>query len=94
LLSSEESTMDFTIHLHKDENGGFWAEVEELPGCITQGETVAEVEANAKEAIELVLDSLIDDYVESLKDRQEIEAGDQKLVLAFGLKRLKVPSQA
>ncbi|MGA9029251.1 MAG: type II toxin-antitoxin system HicB family antitoxin, partial [Methanoregula sp.] len=30
-----------------------------LPGCITQGKTVAEAEANAKEAIEGYLESLI-----------------------------------
>jgi predicted RNase H-like HicB family nuclease len=38
--------------VHKAEEGGFWAEVPALPGCATQGETLAEVEANLREAID------------------------------------------
>ncbi len=41
--------------IHKAEEGGFWAEVPALPGCVTQGETRAEVEANLREAIDLWL---------------------------------------
>ncbi len=37
--------------VHKAEEGGFWAEVPSLPGCVTQGETVEEVCENLKEAI-------------------------------------------
>jgi len=36
--------------VHKGEEGGFWAEVPALPGCATQGETLAEVEAHLREA--------------------------------------------
>jgi predicted RNase H-like HicB family nuclease len=38
--------------IHSAEEGGFWAEVPALPGCVTQGETMAEVEANLREAVE------------------------------------------
>jgi predicted RNase H-like HicB family nuclease len=38
--------------VHEAEEGGFWAEVPALPGCVTQGETRQEVEANLREAIE------------------------------------------
>ena len=38
--------------VHKAEEGGFWAEVPSIPGCATQGETMEEVEANIREAIE------------------------------------------
>jgi predicted RNase H-like HicB family nuclease len=41
--------------VHKAEEGGFWAEIPALPGCLTQGETVAEVESNLREAIDLWL---------------------------------------
>jgi len=37
--------------IHEAEEGGFWAEVPALPGCFTQGETLAELEANIREAI-------------------------------------------
>ena len=38
--------------IHEAEEGGYWAEVPALPGCLTQGETVEEVTANLREAIE------------------------------------------
>ena len=38
--------------VHEAEEGGFWAEVPALPGCFTQGETMAELEANLREAIQ------------------------------------------
>ena len=38
--------------VHEEEGGGFWAEVPALPGCATQGETMDELIANLREAIE------------------------------------------
>ena len=38
--------------IHDAEEGGFWAEVPALPGCVTQGETIDEIHANLKEAID------------------------------------------
>jgi predicted RNase H-like HicB family nuclease len=38
--------------VHDAEEGGYWAEVPALPGCATQGETMEELLANLKEAIE------------------------------------------
>ena len=38
--------------IHKADEGGFWAEVPALPGCVSQGETLDEVRDNIKEAIE------------------------------------------
>ncbi len=38
--------------IHEAEEGGYWAEVPALPGCVTQGETMDEVTANLREAIE------------------------------------------
>jgi len=43
--------------IHADETGGYWAEVPALPGCVTQGETIAEVEENLREAIEAWLEA-------------------------------------
>lgn len=43
----------YTILLIPDEEeGGYTVEVPALPGCITQGDTLEEAIANAKEAIE------------------------------------------
>jgi len=42
--------------VHPAEEGGYWAEVPALPGCITEGDTMEEVMANLKDAIEGWLD--------------------------------------
>ncbi len=34
---------DVTSYIHRAEEGGYWAEVPALPGCLIQGETLDEV---------------------------------------------------
>lgn len=51
--------LNYTVKVHPAEEGGFWAEVPALPGCFTQGETIEEIAAMAKEAIEGFIASLI-----------------------------------
>ena len=54
------SNYRYTIILHPDsEEGGYTVTVPALPGCITQGETVDEAIAMAKDAIRLHIESLI-----------------------------------
>ncbi len=49
--------MKYTIIIHKDEQeGGFWGECSELPGCYSQGESIAELMKNIREAVELYLE--------------------------------------
>ncbi|WP_204101878.1 MULTISPECIES: type II toxin-antitoxin system HicB family antitoxin [Spirulina sp. CCY15215] len=36
--------------VHEAEEGGYWAEVPALPGCVTEGETWEEVIENLQEA--------------------------------------------
>ncbi|NJM48954.1 MAG: type II toxin-antitoxin system HicB family antitoxin [Alkalinema sp. RU_4_3] len=38
--------------VHPAEEGGFWAEVPAMPGCITEGDSIEEVMENLKDAIE------------------------------------------
>ncbi|MDR1145360.1 MAG: type II toxin-antitoxin system HicB family antitoxin [Verrucomicrobiales bacterium] len=60
---------------HPAEEGGFWAEVPALPGCMTQGETIEELRANLREAIELYLEAATPDV-----------AGDQQCqILEFAV---------
>ncbi len=42
---------DLKAYIHAAEEGGYWAEVPALPGCITEGDTLDEVVANLNEAI-------------------------------------------
>lgn len=52
----------FTVVLQPDtEEGGYTALVPALPGCVSEGETVEEAMANAKEAIEGFLEALAKD---------------------------------
>lgn len=44
--------MNLKAVIHPAEEGGYWAEVPALPGCFSQGETIDEVRANIREAIE------------------------------------------
>jgi len=48
---------DFTAVYQAAEEGGYVAFAEEVPGAITQGETLDEARANLAEAIQLVLDA-------------------------------------
>jgi predicted RNase H-like HicB family nuclease len=41
----------------KEEGGGYVAYVEELPGAITQGETIDEARENLRDAVELLLEA-------------------------------------
>ncbi len=44
--------MNIKAIIHEAEEGGFWAEVPALPGCVTQGETMDEIKSNLREAVE------------------------------------------
>lgn len=44
--------MKLKVMIHEAEEGGFWAEIPALPGCISEGETFDETIANIREAAE------------------------------------------
>ena len=44
--------MNIKAIIYPAEEGGFWAEVPALPGCITEGDSLEEVTENLKDAIE------------------------------------------
>ena len=46
----EPETMGGAI-IHQAEEGGYWAEVPALPGCVTEGDTLEELCANLREAM-------------------------------------------
>ena len=54
-LQTSPSKRSFTVVLEPAEEGGYVVHVPALPGCHTEGETIEEAEANAKEAIERYL---------------------------------------
>jgi predicted RNase H-like HicB family nuclease len=42
--------MNLKVLIHPAEEGGFWAEVPALPGCVSEGDTLDETLANTREA--------------------------------------------
>jgi predicted RNase H-like HicB family nuclease len=45
-------SMKIKAIVYQAEEGGYWAEVPALPGCITEGDTMEELESNLKDAIQ------------------------------------------
>ena len=60
--------------IHPAEEGGYWAEVPALPGCITEGDTMEQVVANLKDAIE--------GWLDVANSRDAIESTDQIVEIA------------
>ncbi|MBE9143409.1 type II toxin-antitoxin system HicB family antitoxin [Planktothrix mougeotii] len=58
--------MNIKAIIHEAEEGGYWAEVPALPGCVTQGETWEEVMENLQEAIQ----GWLEVANESLKEKE------------------------
>ena len=44
--------MKLKVFVHPAEEGGFWAEIPALPGCVSEGESLDETLANIREAAE------------------------------------------
>jgi predicted RNase H-like HicB family nuclease len=55
--------------VHPAEEGGYWAEVPSLPGCLTQGESIEELRENLQEAIELYLEATNPESTEDKADQ-------------------------
>ena len=43
--------MEISAIVHEAEEGGYWAEVPEIPGCVTQGDNLDELAENLLEAV-------------------------------------------
>lgn len=57
MISLSPMIQTYRVIVHKAEEGGYWGEVLELPGCVSQGETLEEFNQNIREAIDAVLHS-------------------------------------
>jgi len=69
---------EFDVVIVEDEKSGYMAFVPALPGCHTQGETLGDLINNAKEAIEL--------YVETLTEEEKKRLLRQRVV---GIQKVK-----
>ena len=67
--------MKLKVIIHKAEEGGYWAEVPSIPGCVTQAEDFENLILNIYEAVEGCLSVDIKDI--------EINKNDKIMELAF-----------
>ena len=64
--------MKYVYVIERADDGSFSAYVPDLPGCTISGDTMAEVRANIKDAV--------DSYLESLRDHNEPVATPRSVV--------------
>jgi len=55
--------MRFQVVFEPSDEGGYTIYVPALPGCISEGDTMEEALSNIREAIELYLEPVEDDWV-------------------------------
>ena len=58
----------YNVIVHEAEEGGYWAEVPDLPGCITEADTLDELKEMLKDAISVYLA----DETEPLRERTSL----------------------
>ncbi len=61
---------EYTVILHRAEEGGYWVDVPTLPGCYSQEETEDEALVGIREAIEAHLEGLQADGQEIPTERE------------------------
>lgn len=73
--------LPYNIIIRKDPYGGYFAKVEELEGCMTQGETYEEAFKNIQEAMGLWLEDALEDGTEIPEPVPEEEEFSGKFVV-------------
>jgi predicted RNase H-like HicB family nuclease len=67
--------MKLKVIIHEAEEGGYWAEVPAIPGCMTQGNTLQELIENLYDAVQGCLSIDMDDI--------QLKHNDKTMELAF-----------
>jgi predicted RNase H-like HicB family nuclease len=65
--------MKLKVLVHEAEEGGYWAEVPALPGCFSEGDTLPEMLANIREAIDCYLDAPLPEPLPEKATVREVE---------------------
>ncbi len=59
----KEKVSEYDVIIEQDENKVYVAHVPQLPGCHTEGDTIEELMANIKEAIDLYIEYKIENLL-------------------------------
>ena len=73
-----EGSSTVTVHVCRAEEGGFWAEMPEYPGCYTPVETMDELEGSVREAVHCYIDA-------GYADQPVIERAEDPKILQVAL---------
>ncbi|AFY44865.1 Uncharacterized protein family UPF0150 [Nostoc sp. PCC 7107] len=73
-LAQNNRRMKIRAIIHPAAEGGYWAEVPALPGCVTEGDTMEEVMANLQDAIQ--------GWLDVANSRNVVESTDQVVEIA------------
>ena len=65
------------IIVHAEPTGGYWAEVTFMPGCVTQAETLKELEDNLIEAVSAWIETTFEQGLEG----EDFEGNNRKEIL-------------
>lgn len=68
----KNSSRRYTLVYQKEKEGGYSGHCLELPGAISQGETLKELKENIADAIRLILDDIEEEAQEKKKQLVEI----------------------
>lgn len=91
--------MKYHFKIHK-ENGGYWAECIELQGCVTQADTLEELNQNMQDALNLYIEeperskdlaAMPDDTIKLTKNIVEVPV-DPFIGLGFLIRSLRIKS--
>lgn len=71
----------YPVELVEDEDGGYFAQIPDLPGCISQGETGEETLKNLQEAKQAWIEVRLEDGLEIPAPREVVEEYSGKFLL-------------
>lgn len=74
--------MEIKAVIHEAEEGGYWAEVPEMPGCFTEGDTLEETKANIVDAAIGWLEAQMPDMISYQMPKPRRKKRDPEAVLA------------
>ncbi len=69
VIIDRKYSMKLKVIVHEAEEGGYWAEVPSIPGCVAQGECFDELLSNIYEAVEGCLSVDVQDISISGNDK-------------------------
>lgn len=75
--------MKLKVFIYDAEEGGYWAKVPAIPGCVSQGETLEEVRANIVHALEGCLTVREEMAMQEAPAIEEMEVGRRFPANAF-----------